>query len=102
MSYLFDELKDKTGEEKEASKVLLMGLQEAGKTAIKDVVFFGKEPSEVEEYMATIHYERQYLDEKKNSLVIDSGGQESYWNEAVTHFRHLVFSMLIFYYGLSI
>ena len=92
MSYLFDELKDKTGEEKEASKVLLMGLQEAGKTAIKDVVFFGKEPSEVEEYMATIHYERQYLDEKKNSLVIDSGGQESYWNEAVTHFRHLVFS----------
>ena len=92
MSYLFDELKGQTGEEKEASKVLLMGLQEAGKTAIKDVVFFGKEPGEVEDYMATIHYERQYLDEEKNSLVIDSGGQESYWNEAVTHFRHLVFS----------
>ncbi|MHA1354710.1 MAG: ADP-ribosylation factor-like protein [Candidatus Heimdallarchaeota archaeon] len=92
MSYLFDELKGITGEEKEASKVLLMGLQQAGKTAIKDVVFFGKEPGEVEDYMATIHYERQYLDEEKNSLVIDSGGQESYWNEAVTHFRHLVFS----------
>jgi len=92
MSYLFDELKDKTGEEKEASKILLMGLQQAGKTAIKDVVFFGKEPGEVEDYMATIHYERQYLDEEKSSLVIDSGGQESYWNEAVTHFRHLVFS----------
>lgn len=92
MSYLFDELKETTGEEAEASKVLLMGLQQAGKTAIKDVVFFGKQPGDVEDYMATIHYERQYLDDEKNSLVIDSGGQESYWNEAVTHFRHLVFS----------
>ena len=69
-----------------------MGLQQAGKTAIKDVVFFDKRPGEVEDYMATVHYERQYLDEEKSSLVIDSGGQENYWNEAVTHFRHLVFS----------
>jgi hypothetical protein len=73
-------------------KILLMGLQQAGKTAIKDVVFFGKQPGEVEDYMATIHYERQFIDEEKKSLIIDSGGQESYWNEAVTHFRHLVFS----------
>ncbi|GAH48567.1 unnamed protein product, partial [marine sediment metagenome] len=34
----------------------------------------------------------QFIDEEKSSMVIDSGGQESYWNEAVTHFRHLVFS----------
>ncbi|MCK5046354.1 MAG: hypothetical protein KAS22_07230, partial [Candidatus Heimdallarchaeota archaeon] len=73
-------------------KILLMGLQQAGKTAIKDVVFFGKKPDEVEGYMATIHYERQFIDEDKKNLVIDSGGQESYWNEAVTQFRHLVFS----------
>ena len=92
MSYLFDELKSKDGDAKVEDKILLMGLQQAGKTAIKDVVFFDKKPGEVEDYMATVHYERQYLDEEKNSLVIDSGGQESYWNEAVTHFRHLVFS----------
>jgi len=73
-------------------KILLMGLQAAGKTAIKDVVFFNKEPGEMEDYMATVHYQRHFVDEEKKSLIIDSGGQESYWNEAVTQFRHLVFS----------
>ncbi|NHJ05931.1 MAG: hypothetical protein EAX90_13980 [Candidatus Heimdallarchaeota archaeon] len=92
MSYLFEELESKDEKATTEDKILLMGLQQAGKTAIKDVVFFGKLPGEVEDYMATIHYERQYLDEEKKSLIIDSGGQESYWNEAVTHFRHLVFS----------
>ncbi len=92
MSYLFDELKSKDADAKVEDKILFMGLQQAGKTAIKDVVFFGKEPGEVEDYMATVHYERQYIDEEKTNLIIDSGGQENYWNEAVTHFRHLVFS----------
>ena len=93
MSYLFDELSGKKGSATEVEdKILLMGLQAAGKTAIKDVVFFNKEPEEVNGYMATIHYQRQFLDEEQTSMIIDSGGQESYWNEAVTHFRHLVFS----------
>lgn len=92
MSYLFEELESKDEKATTEDKILLMGLQQAGKTAIKDVVFFGKVPGDVEDYMATIHYERQYIDEEKKSLIIDSGGQESYWNEAVTHFRHLVFS----------
>ncbi|MHA1198407.1 MAG: ADP-ribosylation factor-like protein [Candidatus Heimdallarchaeaceae archaeon] len=93
MSYLFDELSGK-GEAKDTveDKILLMGLQAAGKTAIKDVVFFQKKPDEVEDYMATVHYQRQFIDEEQKSMIIDSGGQESYWNEAVTHFRHLVFS----------
>ena len=92
MSYLFEELQQKDGKPQDEDKILLMGLQQAGKTAIKDVVFFGKKPDEVEGYMATIHYERQFIDEDQKNLVIDSGGQESYWNEAVTQFRHLVFS----------
>ncbi len=92
MSYLFDKLKTKVGKAKVEAKILLMGLQEAGKTTIKDVVFFGKELGEVEDYMATIHYERQFIDDEKENLIIDSGGQEAYWNEAVTQFRHLVFS----------
>ncbi|MHA1218208.1 MAG: ADP-ribosylation factor-like protein [Candidatus Heimdallarchaeaceae archaeon] len=93
MSYLFDELSGKKGSATEIEdKILLMGLQAAGKTAIKDVVFFNKEPEEVNGYMATVHYQRQFLDEEQTSMIIDSGGQESYWNEAVTHFRHLVFS----------
>ena len=92
MSYLFEELQQKDGKPQDEDKILMMGLQQAGKTAIKDVVFFGKKPEEVEGYMATIHYERQFIDEDKKNLVIDSGGQESYWNEAVTQFRHLVFS----------
>ncbi len=93
MSYLFDELSGK--EDSKATvedKILLMGLQAAGKTAIKDVVFFNKQPEEVNDYMATVHYQRQFIDEEQKSMIIDSGGQESYWNEAVTHFRHLVFS----------
>ena len=92
MSYLFEELQQKDGKPQDEDKILLMCLQQAGKTAIKDVVFFGKRPEEVEGYMATIHYERQFIDDDKKNLVIDSGGQESYWNEAVTQFRHLVFS----------
>lgn len=92
MSYLFEELQQKDGKPQDEDKILLMGLQQAGKTAIKDVVFFGKKPEEVEGYMATIHYERQFIDDDQKNLVIDSGGQESYWNEAVTQFRHLVFS----------
>lgn len=93
MSYLFDELSGKKGSATEVEdKILLMGLQAAGKTAIKDVVFFNKEPEEVNGYMATVHYQRQFLDKDQTSMIIDSGGQESYWNEAVTHFRHLVFS----------
>ncbi|MHA1121465.1 MAG: ADP-ribosylation factor-like protein [Candidatus Heimdallarchaeota archaeon] len=92
MSYLFEELQQKDGKPQDEDKILMMGLQQAGKTAIKDVVFFGKKPDEVEGYMATIHYERQFIDKDKKNLVIDSGGQESYWNEAVTQFRHLVFS----------
>ena len=93
MSYLFDELSGKEGsKESVEDKILLMGLQAAGKTAIKDVVFFNKQPDDVDDYMATVHYQRQFIDEEQKSMVIDSGGQESYWNEAVTHFRHLVFS----------
>ncbi|NPE07403.1 MAG: hypothetical protein GNW80_03890 [Asgard group archaeon] len=92
MSYLFEELQQKDGKPKDEDKILFMGLQQAGKTAIKDVVFFGKKPEEVEGYMATIHYERQFIDVDQKNIVVDSGGQESYWNEAVTQFRHLVFS----------
>ncbi len=93
MSYLFDEIYGKNDEAPAIEdKILLMGLQAAGKTAIKDVVFFNKAPEDMENYMATVHYQRQFIDEEKSSMVIDSGGQESYWNEAVTHFRHLVFS----------
>ena len=93
MSYLFDELSGKEAtKEAVEDKILLMGLQAAGKTAIKDVVFFNKQPDDVDDYMATVHYQRQFIDEEQKSMIIDSGGQESYWNEAVTHFRHLVFS----------
>ncbi len=93
MSYLFDELYgDKDDAPEIEDKILLMGLQAAGKTAIKDVVFFDKRPNDMVDYMATVHYQRHFIDEEQKSLVIDSGGQEAYWNEAVTHFRHLVFS----------
>ncbi|MBY9002052.1 MAG: hypothetical protein KGD64_14125, partial [Candidatus Heimdallarchaeota archaeon] len=93
MSYLFDEIYGKNEEAPAIEdKILLMGLQAAGKTAIKDVVFFNKAAEDMQDYMATVHYQRQFLDEEKSSMVIDSGGQEAYWNEAVTHFRHLVFS----------
>jgi signal recognition particle receptor subunit beta len=93
VSYLFDQFcEEDEGIPIIENKVLLMGLQEAGKTAIKDVVFFQKNPDLIHDYMATVHYQRDYIDNEKKTIVIDSGGQESYWNEAVTQFRHLVFS----------
>jgi len=94
MSYLLNELRKKreADSEKPVDKILLMGLQAAGKTAIKDVVFFDKNPEDVTEYMATTHYQRQIVGDEKKSMIIDSGGQESYWNEAVTYFRYLIFS----------
>ena len=93
MSYLFDQqCEEDEGVPLIENKVLLMGLQEAGKTAIKDVVFFQKNPEHIHDYMATVHYQRSYIDSEKKTVIIDSGGQESYWNEAVTQFRHLVFT----------
>ncbi|TFF85231.1 hypothetical protein EU523_00165 [Candidatus Heimdallarchaeota archaeon] len=91
MSYLIDKLNEKDSTAKDEDKILLMGLQEAGKTAIKDIVFFDRLPEEVENYMATIHYDRQYIDKENQNIILDIGGQESYWNEAVTQFRHLIF-----------
>ena len=92
MSYLFNQLcEEEDGIPIIEDKILLMGLQEAGKTAIKDVVFFNKNPEHIHDYMATVHYQRDFIDEERKTVVIDSGGQESYWNEAVTQFRHLVF-----------
>ncbi|MCK5142064.1 MAG: hypothetical protein KAQ70_07715, partial [Candidatus Heimdallarchaeota archaeon] len=48
MSYLFDEIYSKNEEAPAIEdKILLMGLQAAGKTAIKDVVFFNKAPEDM-------------------------------------------------------
>ena len=92
MSYLFNQMcEEEGGIPVIENKILLMGLQEAGKTAVKDVVFFNVNPEHIHDYMATVHYQRDFIDEEKKTVVIDSGGQESYWNEAVTQFRHLVF-----------
>ncbi len=95
MSYLYDEIYERDGNDKSSegkNKIIIMGLQAAGKTAIKELIFLGKSQEEVENYMATTHYTRHFLDESKQNVIIDSGGQESYFNEAVTYYRNLIFS----------
>ncbi|MFX0196375.1 MAG: ADP-ribosylation factor-like protein [Candidatus Hodarchaeota archaeon] len=73
-------------------KIVLCGLSEAGKTSIRDVVFGGKEATEVEGYGATLNYVRQFisLGDQKFTLM-DLGGQRIFLDRFITKFSPFVF-----------
>ncbi len=74
-------------------KVLLAGLSEAGKTAIRDVVFGGKSATEVEGYGATLNYTRMLisLDGGTQVTLMDLGGQKIFLERFVSKFSPFVF-----------
>ncbi|MFQ5821641.1 MAG: ADP-ribosylation factor-like protein [Candidatus Heimdallarchaeota archaeon] len=74
-------------------KLLLCGLNEAGKTAIRDVVFGGKGAKEVEGLSATINYVRQIisLEGGKSVTIMDLGGQKIFLDRFITKFSPFVF-----------
>ncbi|MFW9916953.1 MAG: ADP-ribosylation factor-like protein [Candidatus Thorarchaeota archaeon] len=73
-------------------KVLLCGLSEAGKTAIRSVVFGGKEAIEVRNLGATLNYVRQFISlGDRQVTLMDLGGQRIFLDRFITKFSPFVF-----------
>jgi len=73
-------------------KVLLCGLSEAGKTAIRSVVFGGKEAIEVRNLGATLNYVRQFISlGDRQVTLMDLGGQRIFLDRFISKFSPFVF-----------
>lgn len=74
-------------------KIILLGLSQAGKTSIRDVVFGGKAPEETENYSATLNYERQIEQVADEPVtVMDLGGQEVFLKRFLSSMSSFIFS----------
>ncbi len=74
-------------------KILFCGLSEAGKTAVKKIIFEEKDISETESLSATIDYERMVIE--KNGvrlLLMDLGGQKVFLTRFLTKYSAFVFN----------
>ncbi|MFQ6123338.1 MAG: ADP-ribosylation factor-like protein [Candidatus Heimdallarchaeota archaeon] len=80
-------------------KIVLCGLSEAGKTSIRDVVFGGKEATEVEGYGATLNYVRQFISLEGEGgykfTLMDLGGQRIFLDRFITKFSPFVFHNVV-------
>jgi len=76
-----------------ARKIILLGLSQAGKTSIRDVVFEGKAPEETQNYAATLNYERQIEQVADEPItVMDLGGQEVFLKRFLSSMSSFIFS----------
>ncbi|MFW9779413.1 MAG: ADP-ribosylation factor-like protein [Candidatus Heimdallarchaeota archaeon] len=74
-------------------KIILLGLSQAGKTSIRDVVFGGKNPEETQNYSATLNYERQIEQVADEPVtVMDLGGQEVFLKRFLSSMSSFIFS----------
>jgi Ras-related GTP-binding protein A/B len=74
-------------------KIILLGLSQAGKTSIRDVVFGGKAPEETADYKATINYEKNLKQTVDGSVtVMDLGGQEVFLKRFLSSMSSFIFS----------
>jgi GTPase SAR1 family protein len=74
-------------------KIILLGLSQAGKTSIRDVVFEGKSPEETRNYAATLNYERQIEQVADEPItVMDLGGQEVFLKRFLSSMSSFIFS----------
>ncbi len=88
MSHYLKQLKTQT-----SRKIILLGLSQAGKTSIRDVVFGGKAPEETQNYAATLNYERQIEQVADESVtVMDLGGQEVFLKRFLSSMSSFIFS----------
>ncbi|MFQ5822196.1 MAG: ADP-ribosylation factor-like protein, partial [Candidatus Heimdallarchaeota archaeon] len=75
-------------------KILFCGLSEAGKTAIRNLVFGGKQSQDVEGLSATINYVRQlvHLNSDRTFTILDLGGQKVFLERFLNQFSTFVFN----------
>ncbi|MFX0200549.1 MAG: ADP-ribosylation factor-like protein [Candidatus Hodarchaeota archaeon] len=74
-------------------KMIFVGLSEAGKTAIRDLCFGGKDTEEVEGLGATINYVRQIVTMNSGRMftIMDLGGQRIFLERFMNQFSPFVF-----------
>ena len=88
MSHYLKQLKSPS-----SRKIILLGLSQAGKTSIRDVVFEGKAPEETKDYAATLNYERQIEQVADEPItVMDLGGQEVFLKRFLSSMSSFIFS----------
>ncbi len=88
MSHYLKQLKTQS-----SRKIILLGLSQAGKTSIRDVVFGGKAPEETADYAATLNYERQVEQVADEPItVMDLGGQEVFLKRFLSSMSSFIFS----------
>jgi signal recognition particle receptor subunit beta len=74
-------------------KILLAGLAEAGKTAVKRQFFLRHKTEEIEGLSATLSYERLSVSIKKTPItILDLGGQKIFLKRFLTTFSPFIFS----------
>ncbi len=78
---------------KDINKILILGLQASGKTTIVNAVTEGHIPTEEEEYLPTIDYERKKIMIAGQEIVIfDMGGQISFLDRFTDGLSDLIFT----------
>ena len=88
MSHYLKQLKTQS-----SRKIILLGLSQAGKTSIRDVVFGGTAPEETADYAATLNYERQVEQVADEPItVMDLGGQEVFLKRFLSSMSSFIFS----------
>ncbi|MCK5343423.1 MAG: hypothetical protein KAR20_08460, partial [Candidatus Heimdallarchaeota archaeon] len=74
-------------------KILIAGLSEAGKTAVKRIFFLKQRTEDVDKLSATINYERLSVTIKNTPItIVDLGGQKIFLKKFLTAFSPFVFS----------
>ncbi|MFW9995301.1 MAG: ADP-ribosylation factor-like protein, partial [Candidatus Odinarchaeota archaeon] len=74
-------------------KILIAGLSEAGKTAVKRIFFMKQQTGDVDKLAATINYERMAVSIKGVPItIVDLGGQRVFIRRFLSKFSPFVFS----------
>ena len=74
-------------------KILIAGLSEAGKTAVKRIFFLKQQTEDVDSLSATINYERMSLTINETPItIVDLGGQKIFLKRFLSGFSPFVFS----------
>jgi hypothetical protein len=77
-------------------KILIGGLSEAGKTAVKRIFFLKHTTEEVDGLSATLSYERLSISIKKTPItILDLGGQKIFLKRFLTTFSPFIFSSVV-------
>ncbi|MFX0181539.1 MAG: ADP-ribosylation factor-like protein [Candidatus Hodarchaeota archaeon] len=74
-------------------KILIAGLSEAGKTAVKRIFFLKQKTEDVDSLRATINYERLSVSIRNTPInIVDLGGQKIFLKRFLSSFSPFVFS----------